>query len=44
LTPWFFWDAGQFVGSLEVAQEGFSRFDGDDRPAVLPDAIEQHRE
>jgi hypothetical protein len=29
---------------LEVAQEGFSRLDGDDRLAVLPHAIEQPRE
>src|SRR6059036_3087365 len=34
----------QFVGCLEVAQEGFPWLNGDDRAAVLPDAIEQRCE
>jgi hypothetical protein len=34
----------QFVGCLEVAQEGFPRLHRDDRAAVLPDAIEQRCE
>ena len=34
----------EFVGRLEVAEERFSRLDGDDGATVLPDAIEQRCE
>jgi hypothetical protein len=34
----------EFVGHLEVAQEGRPRLDGDDGAVVLPDAVEERGE
>jgi hypothetical protein len=40
-TALLFAASRQFVGRLEVAQEGFSRLHCNERAGVLPDAIEE---